>query len=293
MAVTVAVRRPRAADFVELTKPRIVALVVVTVAAGYVLASSGSAPAWILVHTLLGTALVAGGTGALNQVLERDVDALMRRTRTRPIPSGRVAAGDAAAFAWLLAGSGLAYLAFAVNAATAAVAAATLLSYAFLYTPLKRRTPLAALVGAVPGALPIVGGWTAAGGGAGAEVAILFGIVFLWQLPHVLALGWLHRDDYARAGLRTWSVGDGDGRRTFRYAALCAGVLLPVSVAPASLGMAGLLSLAGAAAVSAWFLWTALVAYRERSTAAARRLFTASLIYLPAILLLLLADRGL
>ena len=292
MAVAVALRRARPADLVELTKPRIVALVLVTVATGYFLAAGDSASPWVLVHALIGTALVAGGTSALNQVLERDVDALMWRTMGRPIPSGRVGAGEAAVVAWALALAGLAYLAIAVNVPTAAIAAATLVSYVFVYTPLKRRTSLATLVGAVPGALPIVGGWAAAGGVAGLEVWVLFWIVFLWQLPHFLALSWLYREDYERAALRMLSVGDEDGRTTFRNAAVYAGALFPVSMAPPSLGMSGAVYFAGAALLSGWFLAVALHACRARSTAAARRLFTTSLVYLPAILLLLLLDRA-
>ena len=280
------------APLLELTKPRIVALVLVTIAAGFVMASpAGGVALGPLVHTLLGAALVAGGTNALNQVFERDVDALMRRTARRPLPSGRLAPGVAALFAWSIGIAGIAYLAIAVNVVTAALSAATLVSYAFLYTPLKRRTPMATLVGAVPGALPIVGGWTAAGGALGIDALVLFGILFLWQLPHFLALSWMYREDYARAGLRMPSVGDADGGRTFRHATAHSALLLPLSLAPTMLGLAGFVYFAGAAAVSAWLLHAAIEAVRSRSPAAARRLFIASLIYLPILLVLLIADR--
>jgi heme o synthase len=240
-------RRARAADFLALTKPRIVALVVLTVAAGYVLARPAvvsvgpSTAVWlaVLFHTLLGTALVAGGTNALNQVAERDVDALMHRTRSRPLPAGRLTPLAATLFAWAIALLGLAELAAFVNAATAILAAATLVSYVYVYTPLKRRTTVATLVGAVPGALPIVGGWAAAGAPLDIRAGTLFGLMFLWQIPHFLAIAWMYREDYARAGLKMLSVGDEDGGATFRQATLNAAALLPVGLVPFVLGMAG------------------------------------------------------
>lgn len=283
---------PRAGPLLELTKPRIVALVLVTIAAGFVMASPQDAVALVpLVQTLVGAALVAGGTNALNQVLERDVDVYMRRTARRPLPSGRLAPMTAATFAWSIGIGGIAWLAVFVNVPTALLSAATLVSYVFLYTPLKRRTPSATLVGAVPGALPIAGGWTAAGGTLGLEALVLFGIMFLWQLPHFLALSWMYREDYARAGLRMPSVGDPDGARTFRHATVHSAILLPLSLSPTLLGLAGVVYLAGAAAVSAWLLHASYRAMRDRTAAAARRLFVASLIYLPILLTLLIADR--
>lgn len=289
---------PRAApaDFLALAKPRIVVLVLVTMAAGYALApllGVVSPLAWMLelFHALVGTALVAGGTNALNQVAERDVDALMVRTARRPLPSARLQVHEAAVFAWLIGASGVAYLAIFVNALTAVLAALTLASYVFVYTPLKRRTSLSTLIGAVPGALPIVGGWTAAGGTLDARACILFAILFLWQLPHFLALSWIYRDDYARAGLQMLSVGDADGRTTFRQAALHAAALVPVSLAPAVVGMGGPLYFVGAALLSAGYLWASVNAARHPSRDGARRLFSASLIYLPSVLALMIADR--
>ena len=281
-----------AAPFLELTKPRIVALVLVTIAAGYVMASPPGLPALLpLLHTLVGASLVAGGTNALNQVLERDVDALMRRTARRPLPSGRLSVRAAGVFAWLIGLVGIAYLAVFVNAMTALLSAATLVSYVFLYTPLKRRTSLATLVGAVPGALPIVGGWSAAGAPLGGEALVLFWILFLWQLPHFLALSWLYREDYARAGLRMPSVGDSNGALTFDQAVLQSAALLPISLAPTLLGMTGVVYFAGAVLVSGWMLRAAVRARRARTTAAVRGLFLASLVYLPCLLVLLIADR--
>jgi heme o synthase len=295
--VTMAFAVPRAApaDYLALTKPRIVAMVLVTVAAGYVLAPpsamSGAARMLVLAHLLVGTALVAAGTNALNQVWERDVDAHMRRTAGRPLPSGRLSVAEATVFAVGAGLLGVAYLGLLVDRLTATIAAATLVSYVLIYTPLKRRTALATLVGAVPGALPIVGGWTAAGGSLDARAWLLFALLFLWQLPHFLALGWIYREDYARAGLPTLSAGDPDGRRTFRQAALDAAALLAVSLAPTLIGMTGAFYFIGAIGLSSWLLWTSGACARNPSTDRARRLFRATLVYLPSILLLLIVDR--
>ena len=269
-----------------------------TVAAGYFVAGP-AAPAlpskavWfaVLFHTLLGTALVAGGTNALNQVAERDLDALMVRTRLRPLPAGRLTPVAATVFAWAIALAGLAELATFVNVPTAILAAATLVSYVYLYTPLKRRTTVATLVGAIPGALPIVGGWAAAGAPLDIRAGALFGLMFLWQIPHFLALAWMYREDYERAGLKMLSVGDDGGGATFRQATLNAAALLPVAFVPFVLGMAGAVYFAGALVLSAGLFAVALVAARAPSAAAARRLFLATLVYLPAILSLMAANR--
>ena len=245
----------------------------------------------VLFHALLGTALIAGGTNALNQVAERDVDALMRRTRGRPLPAGRLGVIPATIFAWTIALLGFAELWAFVNVPTAILAASTLVSYVYAYTPLKRRTTLATLVGAVPGALPIVGGWAAAGAPIDVRAGALFGLMFLWQIPHFLALAWMYREDYARAGLRMLSVGDEDGGATFRQATLNAAALLPVGLVPFLLGMAGAVYFAGALVLSAGLFVLAVMAARHPSTATARRLFLATLVYLPAILSLMAANR--
>lgn len=289
--VELALTRTAPADLAALAKPRIVGLVLVTVASGFYMApSTGPSPA-LLLHALLGTALVAGGTNALNQVAERDVDARMRRTWGRPLPSGRLNPLTAAIAAWVAGIAGVAHLAAFVNLTTAVLAALTLVSYVFLYTPLKRLTPLSTLVGAVPGALPIGGGWTAAGGALDARVAALFGILSLWQLPHVLALSWLYRDDYRRAQLRVLGVDDDDGRSTFRQAGRCAAVLAPVSLVPALVGIAGMVYLVGAMLFSGWYIRASLVAARAPSPVSARRLFLASLLYLPGVLALMALDK--
>jgi heme o synthase len=272
---------------------------VLTVAAGYFVAgpaasvpTSTAVSLAVLFHTLLGTALVAGGTNALNQVAERDLDALMRRTQARPLPAGRLTPGQATVFAWLIALAGLAELGTFVNRPTVLLAAATLFSYVFVYTPLKRHTTLATLVGAVPGALPIVGGWAAAGAPLDVRAGTLFGLMFLWQIPHFLALAWIYREDYERAGMKMLSVGDTDGAATFRQAMVNAAALLPVGLVPFVLGMAGAVYFAGALVLSAGLFALAVIAARAPSPVSARRLFLATLVYLPAILSLMAANRA-
>jgi protoheme IX farnesyltransferase len=295
MTVALALARATPADFMVLAKARIVVMVLVTAAAGYVVApqrtSSLGAAVVLLAHLLVGTALVAAGTNAFNQVRERDVDARMRRTELRPLPAGRLSVTAATLFAGGTGLIGIGYLALLVGPLTAALAAATLVSYVLVYTPLKRVSPLATLVGAVPGALPIVGGWAAAAGTLDARAWLLFAILFLWQLPHFLALGWIYRDDYARAALPTMSAGDPDGHRTFRQATRDSAALLVVSLVPTLAGMTGPLYFAGALALSAWLLVTTIGVSRAPSTAGARRLFRATLVYLPLLLLLLIVDR--
>ncbi|MFQ5703847.1 MAG: heme o synthase [Gemmatimonadales bacterium] len=289
--VAIALRRASVGDAVELAKPRIVLLVMLTVAAGFWLGAAAVPSTLVLFHLMLGTALVAAGTNALNQVAERDVDALMLRTRMRPLPAGRMDVSTAMVGAWMVGIGGVAYLLLLVNLLTAVLAAATLATYVFLYTPLKRRSSVATLVGAIPGALPIVGGWTAAGGSLGPESWVLFWILFLWQLPHFLALGWLYKDDYARAELKTLSLNDPDGRITFSYATLYAAALLPASLMPAMLGTAGTAYFVGAVLLSGLFLAVSFRAARNATALNARRLFRASLAYLPILLLLMVVNK--
>lgn len=291
--VAPALPTPRASDFLALTKPRIVLLVLLTAAVGFYVAAPAGTAAILLLHTLIGTALVAGGTGALNQVAESEVDGRMRRTERRPIPAGRLDRRVSAVYAAALGVAGTVYLARFVNPMTALLAALTLLSYILLYTPLKRRTSLNTLVGAVPGALPILGGWTATGAALGAPAWALFWIMFLWQLPHFLALAWLYREDYGRAGLRMLSVEDPDGRLTFGQALLYATALLPTSLLPSVFGLAGPWYFVGALALGIWFAGTGLAAARRPTTARARRLFLVSIAYLPALLGLLALDKTL
>ncbi len=244
----------------------------------------------LFLHTVLGTTLVAGGTSALNQVVERDLDSRMKRTARRPIPSGRLDVSAARVFAATLTVGGVLYLAFLVNLLTAMFAALTVISYVFVYTPLKKVSSLSTLVGAVPGALPIVGGWTAAGAPLGAAVWSLFWVLFLWQLPHFLALAWMYREDYAKAGLRMLSVGDESGI-TFRQAMLYAVALLPTSLAPYVLGVTGRLYFMGALLLSGWYVYAGVRVARRPTNSNVRRLFGASILYLPLLLLLLVLGR--
>ncbi len=229
----------RAADFFELTKPRITTFVLLSAATGFFLGLQAGVPLVIFVHLMIGTALVAAGTNGFNHLLEGDVDSRMDRTRRRPIPTRRVSPSEAGIFSALTGVAGIGYLALMVNPLTAALAAATLVIYVLGYTPLKRVTSLNTLVGAIPGALPIAGGWTAARGSLGPEALVLFGILFFWQLPHFLSLAWIYREDYRRAGLVMLSVRDPEGVRTRHHTLIHALALLPVSLLPSLLGLTG------------------------------------------------------
>lgn len=293
-AVPAAGWRVLAADLVELTKPRIALMVALTAATGFVMASPGALGGMglaLLAHAVVGTALVAAGAGALNQVVEREVDARMRRTANRPIPGGRVDPDIALLWGVLLAVVGMGWLAAAVNLLTAMLAGLTLAGYVFVYTPMKRLSSLATVVGAVPGAVPPMMGWTAARDALEPGAWVLFGILFLWQLPHFLSIAWMFRRDYAAGGLPMLPVSDPDGRRTGRQAVLYAAALVPVALLPSVLGLTGLVYFAGALALSTAFLAAAVVFARARTDAAARRLLLVSVLYLPAILAVMLVDR--
>jgi protoheme IX farnesyltransferase len=280
--------RASAADWLELTKPRITMLVVFTALVGFVTASAGSPWTVVLLAALAGTGLVAGGASVLNQVMERATDALMHRTRERPIPAGRIRPAEARLFGATLTLAGLALLATACGPLAALVAFSTWASYLFLYTPLKRRTHLATLVGAVPGALPPVIGWAAAQGSLEPGAFILFAIMFLWQIPHFLAIAWLYREDYERGGFPMLPVIDREGTLTGRQAVLHSVALLVVSLSPVGAGLGGGLYLAGALVLGMALTLAALRLARARNLAAARFLFLASVLYLPALTSLLL-----
>ncbi len=279
------------ADFVSLTKPRVNLLVLVTAVIGFHLGNRGGASLALLFHTVVGTWLVASGAAAFNQVIERDVDARMRRTRQRPLPDGRLGVAESAWFAAALSASGLAQLWLGANGVAAAVAAVTLVSYTLIYTPLKRVTSLATIVGAVPGALPPVIGWTAATGTISIEAIVLFAIVFFWQMPHVLALSWLYREDYERGGVRVLPVEEPDGRSTALQVVNYAAALLPVSLLPSVVGLSGRVYLAGALVLGAGVLALAVRFAQHRTPQRARQLFFLSLIYLPVLWVLMLANR--
>jgi heme o synthase len=283
--------RARLADYLELTKPRIAVLVLFTVGIGCFLAAGLRLDLLVLMHVLFGTALVAGGASALNQLLERHSDARMKRTENRPLPAGRLQPLEVLAFGVLLGGGGVAYLALALPGTwTPVVAAVTFLCYVFVYTPLKRATALNTLVGAVPGALPPVIGWVAARGGLGYPVLVLFLIVFLWQVPHFLAIAWIYREDYARAGLRMLPVVDPRGGVTGGRMVLYCLALIPVSLAPVLVAGSGWVYLTGALLLGLGFLASALGFLWTQTVPQARRVLRASLLYLPLLLGLLLLD---
>jgi heme o synthase len=281
----------RTLDFVALTKPRLNLLVLVTTLAAVYIAAPDGLPLPIVAHTLLGTALVAGGAAALNQVWERRTDLLMRRTAGRPVPSGRLRASESAWFGMALSTAGLLELALAVNSISAFVAALTLVSYVLVYTPLKTRSSLSTLVGAVPGALPPVIGWAAATGEITLPALVLFGIVFFWQMPHFLAIAWMHRDDYAKAGMPLLPVLEPDGRRTGQQALLYAVVLWPVSLMPTVVGLAGLPYALVATFLGFAFIWLSADFARRRTMPTARGLFLFSITYLPVLWTALVVDR--
>ena len=281
----------RASDFVALAKPRLNFLVVVSALAGYARAGGDTLDILKVLCTVVGTGLVASGASAFNQLIERNLDGLMKRTRLRPLPDGRLQPAEAMVFAIALSVAGMAVLAVGVNVLSANVALATLVTYAVIYTPLKRRTSFATVIGAIPGALPPVIGWAAAQGAITQGAWVLFGIVFLWQLPHFLAIAWIYREDYARAGFPMLPVVEPDGRSTARQAVFYAGALVPLSLAPTLIGLTGLSYFAGALALGIIFIGLALRFAKSRSVVDARRLFFGSIIYLPLLWILMIANR--
>jgi protoheme IX farnesyltransferase len=282
----------RAADYLALTKPRVAVLVLFTVAAGALLAGVPGVSIAIVLHAVFGTALVAAGASALNQWLERHRDANMRRTASRPLPAGRLQPYEAFLFGVALGAVGVCYLALALPSPWAALLAAfTFATYVGVYTPLKPLTTLNTLVGAVPGAMPPVIGWCAARGAVTEEAGALFVILFLWQVPHFLAIAWIYRDEYARAGHLMLPVVDRRGTLTARHMVTWCLALIPASLGPVLLGKAGLLYLVGAVLLGLFFLGTALRFRRQHGVAQARRVLRASLLYLPGLLALLLLDR--
>jgi len=284
--------RSRWLDFVELTKPRIGLMVLFTVAIGGLLAKPGAVE-WIeLMHAVIGAALVASGASALNQWLECRSDALMRRTENRPLPARRLSSGEVLGFGIVLSVVGLAYmLVVMAHLLAAVVTAVTLVSYVAVYTPLKRKTSLNTLVGAVPGALPPVIGWTALTGTLDVGALILFLIVFLWQVPHFLAIAWIYRKDYARAGLKMLPGVDDDGSATARQMVIYTLALITCSLLPVLLRDASIMYAFGALGMGVYFLRSIWGFLGERSDAQARRVLHASLIYLPAVMMLLLFER--
>lgn len=286
-----AVVRLRVADYLELTKPRIAVMVLITVAVGYAFAAGPLANVATLFHTLLGTALVASGASALNQWLERHTDARMVRTENRPLPAGRLQPAEVLLFGSLLGIGGTAYLALTLpHIAAALVALLTFALYVFVYTPLKPLTTANTLIGAIPGALPPVIGWCAARGSISGEGIALFMILFLWQIPHFFAIAWIHREEYARAGLKMLPSFDHDGSLTGRTMLLFCLALITASLVPVVFGASGVFYLIGATLLGLWFLLRSAQFLHTPTDAKARKVLYASLIYLPVVLLLLVLD---
>jgi protoheme IX farnesyltransferase len=278
--------------YIVLTKPDVTFLVVITTVAGFYLGSHDS-PDWsLLVHTLLGTMLVAGGTAALNQYFERDMDALMRRTAARPLPAGLLQPRDVLLFGVGSIVLGSAWLAFAVNIISALLALATTVLYLGLYTPLKTRTTLATAVGAIPGALPPLIGWAAATHGSLSVGAwLLFAILFFWQFPHFFSIAWIYREDYARAGIRMLPVVDRSGDATFRQIVAMSAILVPVSLLPSVIGLAGIRYFFGALVLGMILLQVSLWASRERTNIRAKLLMHATVAHIPLLLGLMILDK--
>ena len=278
-----------ARDYLELSKSRIVFMVLITTATGYLFAAKHVDPL-LLVNALIGTALVAAGTNALNQYVEREHDAKMHRTRTRPLPAGRITPRAALVFSSGIAIIGTLYLGLLVNWLTAFLGAFTLTSYIFVYTPLKRMSTVCTIIGAIPGAIPPLMGWTAATNALGVGGWLAFGILFLWQLPHFMAISWMYRDDYARGGFAMLSVRDHDGAAVAREAILYSLALLAVSVMPWFLGLTGVAYLIGAALFSSIMVVMSVRFFFDRGVKRARSLFMVSNLYLLTVMLLLVVD---
>jgi protoheme IX farnesyltransferase len=282
--------RERLAAYAELTKPRITFLIVLTSAAGFALASRSAIDYVALFRALLGIALLSSGIATLNQYAERDLDGLMRRTASRPLPSGKLAPWEALAF-----GAGLTvlaeiYLLVLVNPLSALLGLTVIAGYVFAYTPLKTRTTLSTLVGAFPGAVPPLIGWTAARGTISLEGWVLFAILFLWQFPHFLAIAWMYREDYGRAGILMLPVVEPDGRVTAQQIVVYTLMLLPVSLLPTVVGMSGRVYFVGAIVLGLLFLYSSLRAAFSMSRQQARRLLLASVLYLPLLFLLMVLN---
>ncbi|MBI4547542.1 MAG: protoheme IX farnesyltransferase [Ignavibacteriae bacterium] len=293
--------RPAVLDYLELMKPELTSLSVLTALCGFYLATKGGFNYWLFFHTAVGTLCVGGAAGALNQYIERNYDALMKRTERRPLPSGRLHPRAVLLFGTLLSIVGMFQLRFLVNPLTGFLAFITFTTYLFLYTPLKRMTPLSTLVGGFPGALPPVIGWTAVRNELSIEALILFAILFCWQMPHFFSLAWMYRKDYARAGFKVLPVLDENGTRTSRQILFFCTALIPASLALHYVGTTGLLSAAIALTLGVAFLLSGIALWRcagRRGPEAlgkinfyARRLFFASLLYLPTLLILMSLDK--
>ncbi len=283
--------RARLSAYVELTKPRITVLIVLTSAAGFCLGSRGAVDYLLLTHAMIGIALLSSGLATLNQFMERDLDALMRRTEKRPLPTGRLLPFEALWFGLALTLTAEVYLASFVNLLTAGLGLTIIVGYLLLYTPLKTRTTLSTAVGAFPGAMPPLIGWAAARGQVGVAAWVLFAILFLWQFPHFLAIAWMYREDYGRAGIRMLPVVEPEGRVTGQQIVAFTIMLIPVSLLPALMGISGRIYLVAAIVLGLLFLVTSVRAALSKSNQHARQLLLASVLYLPLLFGVMVLDR--
>jgi len=283
--------RERIAAFVELTKPRIAFMLVLTAAAGFYLGTKGSFDAALFVNAMIGIALLAFGVATLNQYVERDTDALMERTAERPLPTGKINAREALVFGILQCAVAEIYLFVLVNALTGVLGIIVIIGYVFLYTPLKTRTSASTAIGAIPGAMPPLMGWTAAANEITLGAWALFVLLFLWQFPHFLAIAWMYREQYAKAGILMLPVVEPEGKITARQIVLFTIMLVPISLAPFFLGLAGVIYLVGASILGIWFLFESVQTARAKSVERARRLLMVSVLYLPLIFGLLVFDH--
>jgi len=281
----------RLMPYIELTKPRITVFILMSTAIGF-FCGAQSFSFWVLIHTLIGTGLIASGTAALNQWYEREADAKMNRTKARPIPSGRITARSAFLFAVALSIVGFIELWLGANRLTALLGLFTLVSYLFVYTPLKRKSPHSTTIGAIPGAMPPLIGYAAAAGALNGPAWILYAILFLWQFPHFYAIAWMYREDYERAGIRMLPVVEPDGESTARRIWMFSLLLIPISLLPRYMDMAGNVYLFGALALGLYFLYAGARAAFDRTRLRARKVLLASVVYLPVLYGLLVFDRG-
>lgn len=283
--------RQRASAYLELTKPRITFLIVLTSAAGFCLGARGGVDYLTLFHAMFGIALLSSGIATLNQFMERDLDLLMRRTQGRPLPSGKLAPTEALVFGVVLTLVAEIYLAILVNPLTALLGLTVVAGYLFCYTPLKTRSTLSTVVGAFPGAMPPLMGWTAASGHLSTGAWVLFAILFLWQFPHFLAIAWMYREDYERAGIIMLPVVEPEGRVTGQQIVAYTLMLVPVSLLPSLIGISGKIYFFGALALGLLFLYSSMRAAFSKSRQQARQLLLASVLYLPLLFVLMVLNQ--
>jgi heme o synthase len=283
--------REKAAALVTLTKPRIALMLVLTAAAGFYLGTAGSFNFLLFVNSMLGIALLAFGVATLNQYIERDTDLLMKRTATRPLPTGKLTNVQALVFGILLCLAAEVYLAVTVNLLTAALGLSVIIGYVLLYTPLKTKTSLSTVIGAFPGAMPPLMGWTAAAGTITIPAWMLFTILFFWQFPHFLAIAWMYREEYAKAGILMLPVVEPEGRLTAQQIVVFTLLLVPISFAPFFMAQTGVIYLVGAALLGLWFIWESIKFARAKSNAQAKKLLRVSVIYLPLLFLLAVLNK--